>query len=573
MKKSSLVITLIIIIWTLYHSVFLSLNEILKIADSFAYLQMSHYIWELSQKWLGNWWFGFVYSLPIALGELFLTDWFLAAKLINLILFGVSSVLLWKIARKFLDIHYAYFVIILFYLSPTLLHFNIHVLSENIYIPLFLWVFLIILNFQEKLRYFYLCYNEWNNKPISIKEWNSNTYKYVIYIACLLWLMYLTRAEAFIYLLSIGIISITFLYKKYLSTLNFLKLAIVFLLSFFLFISPYIFHLHSLTGGWGLTNKWASNLRQAELRGVEHMSDAGFEQAVAELTDDKTQLIAGFAWGMDYVKPQIDGSLKEFISKDPSAFISRVLQNQKKLFTKNLPEIFLGKSPSLYYSDDRRFSHIAFLIFCMIPIVVLIYGIYSFYRNEKYFLWISWAFFLPALIFFTLFFTLNRYFLIFLPLILIAFVYGVQSIKKNIMLSGLIRIFLISNIILIFLLSTSVYYNIESPKDEYYALKQEAGEWLWENRSELKIMERFPIVTYYANSKSRYITPYTEDIGDMYEYGIYNDIDILVVDSMDFQTYRPRLVRYLEETPQDFSLLKKFENNKWQKVILYKLEK
>lgn len=65
-------------------------------------------------------------------------------------------------------------------------------------------------------------------------------------------------------------------------------------------------HLHSLSGEWGLTNKGASNLRQAELRGQEKMDDAGFEKAVAELTEDKHHLIAGFAGGMPYDRPQIE---------------------------------------------------------------------------------------------------------------------------------------------------------------------------------------------------------------------------------------------------------------------------
>jgi hypothetical protein len=36
------------------------------------------------------------------------------------------------------------------------------------------------------------------------------------------------------------------------------------------------------------------------------MDDAGFERAVAELTPDKHQLIAGFAGGMEYNTPQIE---------------------------------------------------------------------------------------------------------------------------------------------------------------------------------------------------------------------------------------------------------------------------
>lgn len=73
-------------------------------------------------------------------------------------------------------------------------------------------------------------------------------------------------------------------------------------------------------------------------------------------------------------------------------------------------------------------------------------------------------------------------------------------------------------------------------------------------------MERFPIVTYYSDSKIRYITPYTNNIQDIYEYGIYNNIDILVVDSMDFQTYRPDLQAYITQTPENFIKLQEFVN-------------
>lgn len=73
-------------------------------------------------------------------------------------------------------------------------------------------------------------------------------------------------------------------------------------------------------------------------------------------------------------------------------------------------------------------------------------------------------------------------------------------------------------------------------------------------------MERFPIISYYSGSKTRYITPYTNDIADIYEYGSYHDIDILVADSMDFKTYRPELSIYLDTTPDNFIRLQEFTN-------------
>lgn len=555
MKKINFWLIFILLAWTIYHASFLHLNEIMKIADSFAYLQMSYFLQNFSQQWLGNWWFWFVYSLPIALLDILISNDFLTAKIVNLILFNISAILLWKISRKLLSKNFSYLVIILFFLSPTLLHFNIHILSENIYIPLFLGLFLILENFIKSIG------------NVGIRSNIQN----ITIISCLLGLMYLTRAEAFIYISSIWIIATWLLLQKKLSSKKFLWLWSVFFIVFFVFISPYLFHLHSMTGEWGLTNKWASNLRQAELRGQERMDDAGFERAVAELTEDKHHLIAGFAGGMPYDTPSIEWSLSTFISKDPSAFIHRILINQKKLFTKNLPEIFLGKSPSLYFSDDTRFSHIFFLLWCIIPLGILIFWIYKILRQQKIFSSITLSFFLPALIFFTLFFTLNRYFLIFLPLLLIAFIYWVSHLH-----SKYFQAFFIWNFISILLLSTLVYYNIESPKDEYYTLKKEAWKWLAKNNTKqqnLKIMERFPIVTYYSDSKTRYITPYTDTIDDIYDYGIYNDIDILVGDTMDFTSYRPELVKYLERIPDNFIKLKEFQNKEWQKVILYELKK
>lgn len=557
----------ILLAWTLYHASFLHLNEVLKVADSFAYLQMSHFLQNLSQSWLGNGWFGFIYSLPLSLATLFIENERIASQIVNLILFNISAVLLWKIGQKILNSTFSYVLIILFFLSPTLLHFNIHILSENIYIPLFLGLFLITLYFIE---------NIWKTSKIS-------KYKSVVSIACLIWLMYLTRAEAFIYIGSIWIISWVLLYKKSINFRDFMSLGIVFFISFFVFVSPYLFHLHSLTGEWWLTNKWASNLRQAELRWQERLDDDGFERAVAELTDDKHHLIAWFAGWMPYDTPSIEWSLMSFISKDPSSFIQRVLVNQKKLYTQNIPEIFLGKSPGLYYSDDTRFSHIPFLLWSILPMGILVFWIHKLIRREKDFFTLSLSFFIPAAIFFTLFFTLNRYFLIFYPLLLIAFCYGVQNITVSPFVKGstlkgegLLQMFFIVNLISVLLLSTFVYANTEKSKDEYYALKQEAGEWL---RSEtaspenLKIMERFPIVTYYSWSKIRYITPYTHDIADIYEYAIYNNLDFLIVDTMDFQTYRPKLESYLETTPQGFKKIKDFSNRQWQKVILYQVVK
>ena len=85
------------------------------------------------------------------------------------------------------------------------------------------------------------------------------------------------------------------------------------------------------------------------------MDDIGFEEAVAGLTEDKTSLISGFAGGMPYYKPQIEGNFKESFLQYPEIHLQRIIQNQIKLYSMNLPEIFFGNSYKLSQRKDLRF--------------------------------------------------------------------------------------------------------------------------------------------------------------------------------------------------------------------------
>jgi hypothetical protein len=69
-------------------------------------------------------------------------------------------------------------------------------------------------------------------------------------------------------------------------------------------------------------------------------------------------------------------------------------------------------------------------------------------------------------------------------------------------------------------------------------------------------MERFPIVTYYSNSKERWLTPYTDELEKLIEYAKFNQINYLVVDTLDFKTYRPKLNYLLDDNFNNKSLKK-----------------
>ena len=213
MKLSFFLFFLLCLIGTLFHLPFFSLNEVMKIADSFAYLQMAHFLGELSSEGLGSGWFGFLYSLPIALINIFLENDFLAGKIANLILWNISAYLLWCIAQPLLSRNFSLILIILYFCSASLLSFHIHILSENIYIPLFLWFFLILQIFLSD-----------GTIVLSPSLLLKRRLGQVILLGIILGLLYLTRAEAFIYMLSVGILAFGLLWQKKLSFKHFFLL-------------------------------------------------------------------------------------------------------------------------------------------------------------------------------------------------------------------------------------------------------------------------------------------------------------------------------------------------------------
>lgn len=552
------ILWLVFILWNILHISFLKLNEILKIADSFAYLQMAHYLKNFSIDWFWNWWFWFLYSLPIAITDFFIKNDMLSSFIVNILFFNLLALICFILGRNYLTFKYNILFIILVFLSPILLNYNIHILSENIYIPLFLIFFVWILRYKD------------------IPNFSGS-----VFLWLMLALLYYTRSEAFIYIWSIWLLMLFLLFSKYITfskaILNFLTIII----SFWVFISPYIYYMHSFTWEWGLTNKWSSNLRQAELRGVSKMDDDWFEQAVWELTLDNHHLIAWFAWGLKYDKPMEWESFKNYILKNPFKVLERVKQNQIKLYTNNLPNLILWNAKSLYEIEWSKifYKNILFLMILLVPIIFLFYGIIIFIKNWGWYFIFSFAsFFFTASIFFTLFFVLDRYFVIFVPILIFFIVYWLQSVWTKMKPKFEITKYIIFSLLFIWIYSLWIlsYYNTFVYEDDKYEVKKIAWEWLSKNdfRKNLKIMERFPIVTYYSGSFERWLTPYTSSLESLVEYAKYNDINYLVVDSIDFYKYRPWLAFLFDEPNKNYKWLlklKEFEKNS-QKVILYRIK-
>jgi hypothetical protein len=101
----------------------------------------------------------------------------LASFIVNILLFNMLVGLCYLFGKNYLSEKYNYLFLVLLFLSPILLNYNIHILSENIYIPLFFILFIGILNYKK-----------------------IGTFGNAAFLGFMLCLLYLTRAEAFIYL-------------------------------------------------------------------------------------------------------------------------------------------------------------------------------------------------------------------------------------------------------------------------------------------------------------------------------------------------------------------------------------
>ena len=311
------------------------------------------------------------------------------------------------------------------------------------------------------------------------------------------------------------------------------------------------------------------------------MDDDWFEQAVWELTSDNHHFIAWFAGGLKYDIPEKWESFKNYLLNNPEKILKRVQENQIKLYTHILPTLILWNAKSLYEIEWSAlfYKNIFFLILLIFPIICMIYWMIILVKNgEWYFVFSFISFFIIASLFFTLFFVLERYFVIFVPIFLFFIVYGIEKIwnelKKNYENTKYIfSFFLLIGISSLWLLS---YYNTFTWEDTKYEVKKIAWEWLKQNdfRSNLKILERFPVVTYYAGSKERWLTPYTSKQENLIEYAKFHDINYLIVDSIDFKKYRQDLLFLLNESDTSFIWLhkiKEFEKN-GEKVVLYRIE-
>ena len=123
-----------------------------------------------------------MYSAFLAIFLPFFESDIFAGQIVNMILLVISGLIFYKICTKILSVQWSFFALILFLFHPSFVYYRIHLLAENIYIPIFLMIIWIIWSFIEDLKR----YKQEMERNILLRENNLLKHpSYVIY-TCLL---------------------------------------------------------------------------------------------------------------------------------------------------------------------------------------------------------------------------------------------------------------------------------------------------------------------------------------------------------------------------------------------------
>lgn len=557
-----IIISFIFIAWISIHSYFLQINTVLKNSLSFEYLKLAKYFSNWDLRWIWDWSIWFLYSLLIWIfektvniinSEIYswqINDTFMvSAKTLNIFLFFVSWVLLYRIWKKYLFRTYNSLLIMAFFLSPTLIKLNTNISSENLMIPLFLWIFLLLDNFiNEILVRREIIRIRWKNIELNNKK---EVVLISFFIAILLAFIYFTNPFSYIIIFWIILIIFHLMFLKKES--SYLKwFSSIWLISWFflLIILPYLIYINNL-------DIWNKQIINTYNYSFETKSDLQNIDIIKDKNNDEL--------------------LNEFIS------------NQKKVFVSILPWLVISDVLKAYENENFiLWKSNFFLVFSIFPLFLIIYWTYKllFTRiirltEKKNLMLISIYIFICFSIFLSLTYISEKDLIIFLPLILVVMVYWWQEILYNEDYNSSMFSYVFKYVWVIFIISwlfVSWIWNYYSTYNDDYKYQLKKDLWISikekniENKENLWIMEDIPTITYYAWEENSFNIPKWINLNDLIKYAKENKINFLVVDSFDFPELHPNLDFLIEngEKHQWLELYNSYEKL-WEKILIYKI--
>jgi len=522
------IIGLIFILWVSLHIYILQINQIVKTNIWFENIKLINNFKDLSITGVWDFSIWFLYSLLIAPVDIFIKNHLLSSQIINIILLIISWLLLFNLWKKYLHPTYNTLAIILFFISSNIIDYTNNINEINLSITLILLFTLLIhkLLSETSIRSMNIKVH-WINVKVTN---NKDIIKKSIFVWLGLSLLFFTIQISIVFLISILFILIYFLLIKKLSFKILLISYSTIILTFLIFISPYIYI-------WWIKSYTNNNLSLIN-----------------------SSKIINSSWENIFLK------------------------NEKDFFSIIFPRVVLGNIMDSYVDTSFiLYNNKIFFIIMLTPILFFIFGIYKLLfdkrvliTEKRYLLPIFLSLFILINLLLGLSIFSNNYFIVLLPIIILITCFGAQNIILfEIELLSAIKFLTISFIFIsIYTQWTIHYFTYNFYNDNKYEIIKEMWLWLKDNKKpNIKIMETLPIVSYYSWGNKTFALPKTDKIEDIILYAKNNKINYLVIDSLLLSKNNPWLKYILEDNYKNNSIEKIKEVKKiWQKVILYKFK-
>lgn len=465
------------------------------------------------------------YPLMIGLFSLLFGGLELSARLVSVFYGSLLIIPLFFIARWTLGNKVAVISCLLVVIYPNLCAYSSNVLSEST----FLFFFLVGL----------------------IVSWAAiSSNKLIFYLlAGIIWgIAYLTRPEGLGYFILLAfIILLKFIRKRELRNIVYLCLLVF---GFLIVSSPYLQYLKTKTGHWKLQEKSGLNLALGESVGRLEDWGVALDKCYFGLSENGKQL------GYEAILEQRIG-IFAYLSK-PNKLIKRYIINlhliNKYVFPRLFsPIILILFGAGLFLGDSERTKKSSVLFLAFVP-------------------YLAFPFFIVD----------ERYFVPFVPIILIWVARGIVEISRwsvrpmkdaNIKVSWVPqRQFFIEGLIVIFVITSFVPFTFRpflrnEIKPNIY---KEIGEWMKSNLPrDAVLLCRKPWIPFYADKKQ--VTLPVASFDKVLKFAHYRKADYLIVDEND--NVRPELGFLFEEkyVSKDLKLSHKFKDSSGKKIYVYQI--
>jgi 4-amino-4-deoxy-L-arabinose transferase-like glycosyltransferase len=477
------------------------------------------------------------YPFFIGVINLIFNDLFFSAKLVSFIASCITIILSYLIGKELYNKEAGLFAAMVYALYPVILIISVDAYSDALFFCFLLLTIYIFI--------------------ISLKK--NNLYSNVLF-GISLSATFLTRPEGLFLLFLPGIQIFGIFNKKIHFNKKYLLIFALIISIFVLIISPYMIFIKNYTGKFSISGKANISMILGELSGdreyhkIVNAPDNLYDKAAFVLNEDKTQLRG---WNR-----KANLSLKEYIFKDPVAFIKKYQKNVMREIS-TLNKLLIPIILPLFFSFFNRelFKNKLRLIFILYPcLFFLMYPMFIIIEKQTL-----------LIVIFLIFFSSGGFANADLVVSEVVNYYGIRKNKATLLFEKNIK-YIIAVLLILSSLSYLKYSSFDKvPRPVEH---KRAGIYLKEHVTseyeKLNVMARKPYVNFYSDARFTMI-PYA-NITDVINFAKLYDVDYIVVDerSLSKWNFYDKLTQ-MQKYSNDVELF--YEDNTEKLIKLFKVRK